>query len=445
MSTTFESPKDSPDSVGPIDIRSLDVPISKLNEPRVSPRPMVEPLPVSIRKSPTLISSDRILPVNIDTSRVSPRIIPLTTRETSTVIRPSPTQRIIPPVVPRPIVRPIIQSSAAQRTIVPRVDRPMISPISPVQLKQPLAVTSTPVSPSDINFTLPGTRDQTIEKKVADLGFAPIKKTLVKRPNGQIEANYIKVTDKNGYQSYIKLNVDANVMVRPEDLTTIESVDASNIPYSIRISALDKVGLDVSGVAYECDKGICVLNKGNPDSKASETFLSYIEKPIKSNIVEAEMPVPYPVVRLSDVLENPTLVMRNIEKSSINIRAEMAASYVKHLNEMVTINSEEFKGLDLSMKASGIAMNQIMGSLVSLEKLRRVYDFNPPTTLEQKQKYDKVVDNIRIRYDKLNQLLRITNEAIRQYKQAKAQLIEGYKGLISELDSQFLGIDKTIY
>jgi hypothetical protein len=303
---------------------------------------------------------------------------------------------------------------------------------------------STPVDAKSLTFQTPGMTDQTVEKRVAELGFMPLVKTLTRKADGSTEARYIKAVDSLGNISYIQLNVDSNVTVQPHDLLTIESVDASNVPYSVKNGSMAAVNLDVSGVALECTNGVCMLSQDSPDRPRNESFLTYIDKPKDTVVVEADSPVAYPIVRLSDVLENPTLVMKLIEKATKALRWEVYNKSVRML-QIADDKMKETRNVgSLTLRAINIALNHIMESLSELEARRQGYELRPPSGPMETETYDLLVYNIKYRQDKLKELLMLERN-VGTYVSSFNGLLESFKEMQKELDDRFGGIRSTIY
>lgn len=398
----------------------------------ITPSPILAPTVVPITPSIVPIAPTRVSPsltvVPIAPTRVSPtRVSP--TRVSPTRVSPAPTVVPITPSIPATVM-----------TISPSV-----TPISPISLEVPIKdVIVSPVDTKTLEFQVPGMTDQTVEKKIISLGFMPIVKTTTRKPNGTLEARYIKAVDSKGNISYIHLNVDSNVSVLPTDLTTVESVDANNVPYTVKTGAISTVGLGVSGVAFECQNGICTLSQDSPDKPRTESFLTYIEKPRNAVIVEDDSPIAYPIVKLSDVLENPTLITQLIDRATKSLRDQAYALEMRALVSADNVFKETMSKGRVTLRAINIAMNHIMESLTSLEDTRKTYDFNAATTPEAMVTYELLVYNIKYRQDKLKELLVLSRE-VSAYVEECGKLSASFDNLNKELDARFGGIRSAIY
>ena len=451
---------------------------------RVSP--VVMPSPA--RVSPVVVPSPaRVSPVVMPSSaRVSPVVVPSPTR-VSPVVVPSPA-RVSPVIVPRPVaVSPIAVTSPARVSPVgvPSLDRvspvvvpsparvsPVVVPsparvspiaISPVGISmegarpiivtpvvQPSPVTvitppKTPVTPlSSLEFVQPGLVNQNIEKRLAELGYVSVETIKTTKPNGTVEAKYIKAIDKKGNSVYIELNIEANILVQASDLTTIESVSANKIPYSIKTGVFNAAGLMVNGVMFECKDGLCSVNS-MPDGKGSkETVFTIVEKNTLRTGSEEDSPIPLPIVKLTDILENPTQTSLIIEESTMRIRNAVYNMYTQDLNSTVESSNIVHKKAIAALELMYMYMTQLVNSISQLERRRKEYDMAVILTENDIIKYDIIVYNIIKRRELMKQLL-VDSKALSEYKVTFNTLKENFDIVINDLNSIYKGIDSIVY
>jgi hypothetical protein len=384
---------------------------SPISTPRVSPLVQVSPM---VNQSPVATPLVQVSPI-INTSGISPRLSPMMPTYSTPLISPR--------------VSPLVQVSPL---VAPTFEVPVVSTIK------------MPVDTSKINFQMPGLTDQTVETKMTASGFFPISRTLTKRSDGTVEARYIKSIDNMGNISYVKLNVDSNVSVQPSDLTTVEELRSSTVPYSLKTGLLSASNLDVSGLAFECADGICTISRDSKDMQPKESYLTYIEKPTKDLIVESENPMAYPIIKLSDILEKPTTTMLMVNKSTVDIRNKT----LKLLESNLKGSNAEFEHLfgnaKITLRAMEIATTHIVTSLLKLENMRNAYNINPPVTPEEKERYRLLVFNIKKRQDMVRKMLEIS-DITQRYKQIAAELNASFTSVVSQLDTEFTGVLDTIY
>ena len=406
--------------------------------PLVPTMPLYSPVP----SVPSVPSTAGITPA-LTPTQVTPRLT------SSMTPRLAPTVPVVPAVQQVSTMTPRTISTIPQVPTVPAAPTVPTVPQAPSIIPRGMEVTvqntiTTPVDVKSLTFQTPGMADQTVEKKITELGFMPLVKTITRKPDGSVEARYIKAVDSLGNISYIQLNVDSNVSVHPSDLTTTESLETNNVPYAIKTGAIAAVGLDVSGVALECANGICTLSQDSPDRPRVESFLTYIEKPKTTVVVEEDSPVAYPIIRLSDVLENPTLVMLLVVKATTKLRWEAYQMSVRTLINADNVLKDTYDKGKITLRAINIALNHIMSSLNDLEDKRRAYELHPPSGPVETERYDLLIYNIKYRQDKLKELL-LLERNVTMYVSAFNQLSMNFSEMQKELDDRFGGILGTIY
>ena len=443
-------------TLGPISTSGLDNPSLKLNP--LSSSPQISPLrvPTTTGVVPSIIPT--VQPEKTSVIKPTPIAIPSSVPTTSLTPRAKFSQQIYPTVPPvssvvvSPVapsgsgIVPIPISTASGPSAVPAGPEVLSVPkVSPTVLPEvPLKTTiSTVIDPKSISFKLPGLSDQTVEKSMNDLGFTPLVKTLTKKKDGTVEARYIKSVDSRGNISYVQLNVDSNVSVQPNDLTTVETVSASSTPYSLQNGIMTSVKMDVAGVAFECENGLCTLSRESPDMVPRESVLTYIEKPTDKVVVEGDSPIAYPIVKLSDILENPTLTMISIDKATKSIRAQTYTLYMREIANTEKVVSDTVMSAMALLTSMKNAMDILNRDLNKLEALRSQYDLNPPRSEEDVKKYDLLIHNIKIRQDKLKDLLNKSRQQ-REYIQALLQLKESFDSMNKQLINEFTGLEGTV-
>lgn len=246
------------------------------------------------------------------------------------------------------------------------------------------------------------TLDNNINQKLDELGYKVLETINIKRDN-RVESKYIKTIDPRGHFVVIELNLDSNVLVQPSDLTTVESSNInSDIPKSIRNGVLSVAGNSIGGISFECKNGICI-SKSSPKGKTEieENFFTIIGKPADRSILEKDDILAIPVIRMTDIISNPTLILEVTTTATMNIINLIVQFY--HNEIKVTTNSSntlsnKFNILTNNMKYS---MDAMVKSLSTYEKIRSEYDLTivPPET------YKNIVNNIIIHRDKISKLV----------------------------------------
>jgi hypothetical protein len=284
-----------------------------------------------------------------------------------------------------------------------------------------------------------------IENKLLKLGYLALETIKYRKGNNELVAKYIKAIDENrGNVVMIELNVDSNVLVQPSDLTTIESNMVVSIPSSLRHGILSEAGNEVAGVAFECREGFCISTHDTVTMKPSDKFIKIIEKPGDRVAVDEESILGIPIIRLSDIIENPTLAAEIISASTLRIRNAAIKSFHHDLDLTNKVDTTLDAKIKITMKAMNLAMNNILVGLERFEEARKVYDLNPPVTPMAKNEYSVIVLNIKKRQNMIRRLL-MTTRKLEDKRNRMNILSKEMEDIITNLDANFKMADKAIY
>ena len=308
-------------------------------------------------------------------------------------------------------------SSAVRR--LESLPKPSLSPRSGSSMGPIIQPSTTPQISNDANNIQFGTpqgmiENQDILKLLADRGYMPFRTTMVKGNNGNVP-KYVKAINDRGNTVYVKIDMDGNVMTQPGDLTTIESKEATSVPLSVKIGAYNCAGLDVCAVALECDDGICMLMKDD-DTNMKEVMLTKVEKRSEEGIVEGDSPIAYPVVRLSEILENPVMTSKIIDDATVKMRNAAVQNYLRKVDELEGSNKKNIVGsrneanqsVEMFVKKIDNIMITLLTKLKNLEGKRNKYDAVPPKNDKEVEDLRKISLEIRNVNDKLINLLKLS-------------------------------------
>lgn len=282
-----------------------------------------------------------------------------------------------------------------------------------------------------------------IEKKLSDLGYS-ILRTIRYRNNDQLEAKYILAIDHRGNSVLIYLNVDGNITVQPSDLTTTEMISSVNIPYAVRSGIHSAAGNKIAGTAYVCDSGMCVMLTDPITLKPVDSHLTFVEKPANKVVYVDDSPLAIPVIRLSDILENPTLINEIVSESTLSIRKGSLPLFLKSVDQTDALGTEVGVEIKKNMLALKRAMSDVLVSLEKFEIDRKHYDLNPPTTKEAINRYNVIVLNIKKRQNMLRGLLKKSQELEKQRIKLE-EFIKDMNSNMNDLNTNYYGVDKTVY
>jgi hypothetical protein len=182
--------------------------------------------------------------------------------------------------------------------------------------------------------------DEPLEKQLSALGYTSLARIFVETPDLSNtaqgvevarESRYIKAIDRNGNLVYIETNVDGYVIASPDEVTLYEGTSGLMIPRASKIGALQCASLDTCGVAYECADGICVVTR-NDNMEPKEVSLVRKRDIKPDEIYEEGSPIPYPVVRFSDIIASPDHVSAGIAEAVLRLRNLAEARCQRELN-----------------------------------------------------------------------------------------------------------------
>ncbi len=421
----FASPLSSSAPVSVRALSSLGQPVSPQRSPSLVPTPTIVPSP-TIRHlmpssplsptSPLLIPpSPRpvSLPVPVSVpmmsapSVVSPGVFPILSPGVSPILSPG-----ISPIVSTPSV---LGTMARQQAIVPSLTMGMQQATTP-SAAQALTQAS---SAQAIQFATPQgmVENQDILRLLAEKGFMPFNTIMVNESNG-LTARYVKAIDKHGNTSYILIDIDGNIMTQPGDLTTIQTSTATSIPLSAKVGAYDCVGLDVCAVALECEDGVCVLMRDD-EANMKEIMLEKEKKRADEALIESDSPLAYPVVRLSEIIENPTLVLKIIDDTTVKMRRAAIKNYLAMVTELeggvsrnpgkhvVGVRCMANERVELFVKKMDKVLSTLAAKQKDLECQRNRYDTMPCMNDAQLEQYRQITAKIRVNNDLINNLLKL--------------------------------------
>lgn len=262
-------------------------------------------------------------------------------------------------------------------------------------------------------------RNGNIENELLEAGYGILSRIIVKDPNGNKRAQYIKSINKNGQKVFVLIDGQGYTKARSADLTLVESNRVNIVPYSLKTGAYECAGKDVCGVAFECGSdGVCVLSRGVNDLTPKEANFVLVEKPTTTAAaVEIDGKVmTYPVVRLSEIRVNPSLVLDNTDLVTRNLRntsyqMELAA-FNKEMQSLAALN-DSFRRYNIMRENVHARLTYITREL---EKWNKVYKENPPTTDDMKNRYRLLQINLTRRNEDMETFLlvmkKISNKAI---------------------------------
>lgn len=369
-------------------------PRTYIESPRLTTPTSVVPisaLPVSNRPPSRPLSPIRLS--SAGTPVVTPVVTPIGTPVVTPIVIPSPPSTVITPSSP-------VASLGSTKTVSMGSLVPMATPRQEANLSMPLQIES------EGNLV----PENSIEHMLAKHQYIVTAKILVEGEHGT-EARYLEAINPRGKKVFIELDEAGFIAVSPDDLTLHEGKPATTIPYSVKVGALECAAMDVCGIAFVCDNGICTLS---PDVVTQN-------KPVETNFIYTETPVvdvksdgaarltdritPYPIVRLSEIKKKPKEALNNVDEVTKRIRNTAYTGCLKDLKGTEVASHELHHAFMEFQKVQMDASTRLTESIRELEKVNDEYIRSPPTNDVTIAKYHQLIYNMRKRHEMAVDLL----------------------------------------
>lgn len=305
--------------------------------------------------------------------------------------------------------------------------------------------------------------DASIENELLRSGFVPKDKIITTDDTGERHARFIKVISRMGQSALVEIDIEGYMVVQPKDQKVVASKAVSQIPYSVKMGTYDCAKTDVCGVAFVCEKDICVLNNDPTGRGPQEKNFVYVDHEAEGQsgkgqgnkaVIISGNPVAYPIIRMSEVRANPTVCIKAINEATRRIRN---AAYKASHEDLVRLDNT-IHDLDKeyhTFKAyRDHAVKGLMASIQQLEQFNNVYVANPPTCDDhlhtngdpngsEREKHRRVIANLRARHERVIDLLRVSEEvAMKRDKIAK--LAQEFASASCYLKKEFADLDRDI-
>lgn len=247
-------------------------------------------------------------------------------------------------------------------------------------------------------------------------GYMPIQTLMSKDSNGNPQAEYIKAIDKMGRTIFVYLDQTGYSAVSQSDLTHIDAKSGVLIPLDLsdKKTAMDKLGNDASGVAFECSSGVCLVTRNGHDEPREVTFTN-VKQHVDQAIVVGDYPISFPVFRLSEIVANPELVLKNTAIATTNIRQAAFAS----ANAMLSQESVDIKRLSESfnkfVETRNAVITKLKNDISSLEDYNARYAAIKSAAPIEALKHETVLKELQVRHKMVPEILR-SSRAVADYR-----------------------------
>ena len=442
---------------------SPSLPLSSLSSSIPPPSPLSSPSFTRSIPPPSPLSSPsftRSSPLSLPAIRQSPIPPPSSSPLTS-----SP----IPPVSSSPSFRPM-------ESPIDRLERTLSEPVpslgelaryetpdSPIdKLERTLSETSegssSPIdklertlSESSLSFeTQEGpVEDDSVERTLTRAGYVPVDQVLTKDDNDMMMCQYIKAVDETGRTTFVDMDCEGYVSVDANSKPMVATNEASVVPYSVKMGTFECADSDVCGVAFECEGEVCTLKREGDSLEPTESVFTQSHQPGSEGHSHHGMlknhPIAYPIVSLTDIMNNPEQVacsirdshnrMRNIGFSQCQRDSQDLSTSVDRLNKeirrYISKQKEVSEALSRTIAQLEAAHAQTKGQAPQSPEAAAVFR---SVKYNLRRRNDMVVDHLKLcesvnsRMDKVNEL---TSE-IRALNDFADQLFEGLENAYVE-------------
>jgi len=331
---------------------------------------------------------------------------------------------------------------------------PVAPVIVPAELEEPVLIAPPHVrGPNDLNDMVANQgplEDLTLSSKklvppkedldhlLLQKGFVPLGSIVIANDDGiKGKVRYIKAYDVFGNTAYIDLEEEEReVYVSPNDLTMIEIRSANTLPLATKLSALDCAKLDVCGMAFECDGGVCTIKRDAGSLESKTTSFAVMKAPQVSWGREEGLAVSYPIVKLSEVLLNPWEVSKRLEKAALRIEYQSIKAYNQEVERLAERFTNVTNVLTVLPKAMSLAERSVTSSMLKLRNissdLRATNGGKGPLTAADKAFSTQLAYNVHLRQKYMNDLLvftRVMNEHKMKVDRLNEDLVKRFEEL----------------
>jgi hypothetical protein len=248
---------------------------------------------------------------------------------------------------------------------------------------------------------------------------------------------FIKAYNSAGDILFIRLDKPGSLTFTMDNNTTVDIIQGSSIPKSLKVSAAACAGNAVCGVAFQCGNEYCILNRSD-SGEINETNFSIVSEVNVKNILPFGSPIAFPIVNLSEIETDNQAAMLRVRKATDSIQKE---------------------ALLRVYEATGVAIREAEMLVKNIKNLQMAYDKFIFAVDTEVQTYLKLDDQYRLMKNNAD-LAGTTLDPINQekYKEvvsrlfnlnhAKTQTIafmSSYNNIYHELSSQGLRTKKEFY
>lgn len=209
---------------------------------------------------------------------------------------------------------------------------------------------------------------------------------------------YVKILDKSGKSFYLDLE-GRKIEVEEEKSIILERGKETIAPNSLLRGGLSCVEPEISAVAVECKKGVCILSRGQRFNLQEDSFLCGSQE-----ITWLRDSACYPVVKFSELCTNFAQMEKSLQICAERISKSELKACCTLLEEVPCALKELGSSWDVFSASFQARKKELLDSICELEKYKCSYERNCNTACE---KYQVVLYNIKVRRAKLEDLISV--------------------------------------
>jgi ribosomal protein S17E len=298
-----------------------------------------------------------------------------------------------------------------------------------------------------IDQLTPRTKRIAIDEELKNLNLIPLEKVVL-NDQQQPSVKYIKVITVNGIPILLDLDIEALIAVNSEDFNVEEMQDKFNIPMK-EILDINKIGMELEGLAFECIDGICTFTRDenlNPISKTlklkknDNTQCLSSSKCLKK--LDSDGFEVYPIVKYSDIKTNPKLAIDNVEIQSKKLRNELFTRSNQVIQQTQSSINKLNQSYTTAIKLVPEKAKQLSNTITKLQKFAADYQ-KQGINEKNMSKYTAVLKNIQERNSLVSELISIISKLANVSSTLKNATIEIDK-VVNALNIDFENLDRDL-
>ena len=291
-------------------------------------------------------------------------------------------------------------------------------------------------------------QNQDIEKTLLDLGFIPTEKILTKDEYGNLICHFIKTRDHVGRASYVELDCDDRdgmgyIKVSPNDTILTKSHEASVIPYALKVGSFEASKGDIYGVGFECDNSVCIMSRKNPSLEPVETVFHFTKNAGEDMGIIENHYVPFPIVKMTEILANPSAAHKGIATSHVRMRNVSFQSCKKEIITMENSVKELQNEISKFEQKSKEVGSVLSSSIADLENQHEKFDLRGAKTSNDIEKLKLIRFNLAKRNDLTLDYIALCH-SMKERAVKIANLKDEIKAFNDFSETLFHGIDKVL-